>query len=264
MYPYIHITDKINISTYGLLFICGFLLAGLLCLRYAKSLGRDTDETIFAALFSIVGIGAGAKIFYVLSVLPGIIKNFGTFRTLLKDYPLAALSYTFGGLVFYGGLIGGAVTIYIYCKINKIDPNLQFSIMVPYFPLIHAFGRVGCFLAGCCYGVEYDGIFAVTFPPESECPGSRFPTQLCEVAVNIVIFAVLILLRKYKTKDGLTLTTVYTLSYTTARFFIEFMRGDAVRGVFGPFSTSQYISIALILIFTVVIFVRRHRRNRTA
>ncbi len=263
MLPYIEIGNVIRIPTYGLTFVVGFLLAAFLCIRFAKRLGRNTDETLFAALFAVVGIGVGAKLFYVLTFVPQIIRHPVHFWNALNNAPFQVLNLIFGGLVFYGGLIGGALAIYVYCKVKKIDANAQFMIMVPYFPLIHAFGRVGCFLAGCCYGVEYHGIFAVTFPEGSHCPGTRFPTQLCEVFVNLLIFVVLILLRKYKTKDGLTLTTVYTLSYATARFFIEFMRGDEIRGVFGPFSTSQYISLALIITFSAVAFFRLRRKSRT-
>ena len=112
--------------------------------------------------------------------------------------------------------------------------------VVPAFPLFHGFGRIGCFMAGCCYGVklatpaELFGIFTL----------DRLPVQLIEAGFEFLLFAVLLFCEKKQAKTD-TLQ-IYLITYAIFRFCIEFFRGDAIRGIFLGFSTAQWVSLAII------------------
>ena len=124
------------------------------------------------------------------------------------------------------------------------------DIFAPLIPLIHGFGRVGCFCSGCCYGKEYHGIFSVQFPynemiPElSDVP--RVPVQLLEAGMNFLVFGILMYIGKKGICKTGQMMGIYLIYYTIARFFLEMLRGDGIRGSIGIFSTSQLISILLL------------------
>ena len=112
-------------------------------------------------------------------------------------------------------------------------------------PLGHAFGRVGCFLVGCCYGHPYDGIFAVTYTRSQFAPNgvSLFPVQLLEAVLEFLIGIFLLAVgKKWK---GMTGLYWYLALYAVCRFLLEFLRADAERGIVAGLSTSQILSIAL-------------------
>ena len=130
--------------------------------------------------------------------------------------------------------------------------------IAPAIPFFHVFGRIGCHLAGCCYGMEYHGPFAVTFPFNefnTESAGvSRVPTQLMEVSFNFILFLVLYFYIKNKPKPGRPLG-IYLVAYSIMRFSIEFFRGDVGRGGFLLLSTSQWISLALLPVGLMLILM---------
>ncbi len=256
MYPRIVITDKISIPTYGIVFFAGFVLAVLILMHTAKKYDIYKNDVLYCSIYVVIGMGAGAKIVYFLSKVPRVILHFDTYKQLVQVSPADALGYLFGGLTFYGGLIGAIIGGYVYCRQYKIDGDKILFLVTPFIPFVHAFGRIGCFLAGCCYGREYHGVFAVVFPYNeadpilSSCP--RVPVQLMECAFNLIIFGVLLLLRN---KKGLKLTgrrllLLYLAMYAVGRFFLEYLRGDLDGGSYRYFSTSQIISIFIILFVT--------------
>ena len=244
MYPIIKL-GVINIPTYGLMAILGFSCAVLLFIKLAKRYEIQTDDCIYASIYCIVGVLIGAKLMNAISLLPRII----THMDVVKKYPFATLQQLFGGYVFYGGLIGGALGVVIYCKKFKLPLFSFMDAAAPVIPFMHAFGRVGCFLAGCCYGVEYDGFFSVTFPTTgytADIGGvPRIPTQLIEVVYDLILFVILFIYMKSKPKPGRGLG-IYVIAYTIMRFIIEFFRGDIVRGEMIGISTSQWVSLFLL------------------
>lgn len=128
-------------------------------------------------------------------------------------------------------------------------------------PFIHAFGRVGCYRAGCCYGMAYDGFGAVVYSPGTLAPYGipLFPVQLVEAALLILISVVLMCFTLQK-KTELTVP-MYFITYGIVRFILEFYRGDAVRGNYLFFSTSQWISIALIASGSAILFRVRAKKE---
>ena len=135
--------------------------------------------------------------------------------------------------------------------------------LVPALPLFHAFGRVGCFLAGCCYGIPAPaGWLGVTFPASAvEAPSGvpLLPVQLYEAAGCVLLFLLLDHLTDRGWPGG-RLLALYLALYAVFRFLLEFLRGDAVRGSLGPLSTSQVISLA-VLAGVLLAELLHHRRN---
>lgn len=257
MYPEIVINDNIAIPTYYSLFIVGFTIGVIICLKLNK---ENRDDILHSFAYAFLGIGVGAKAFYFFSMLPRIIVKFDSFLTICRISPLTALNFAFGGLVFYGGIVGAYLGIYIYCRQYKINHSEILHAMIPFAPFIHCFGRIGCFMAGCCYGIEYDGPLSVRFPESELVPDlsyvNRFPVQLLEATLDLVIFAILIYLGK-KISDGYIMLAYYGIMYAIVRFFDEFLRGDSIRGVYGFLSTSQIISIIIAIGMCVVLYKRK-------
>lgn len=249
MFPYIMLFDKFQIPLYGPVFFLGFLIAYLIGLILVPKYGISREDFTFGTIYSGIGLLVGAKVLYFLTKLPLIISSFDTYLKLLKLDWVAALNFAFGGLVFYGGLIGAVLGMARYCYHFKIPFVPYMDIYAPLIPLIHGFGRIGCFLAGCCYGIEYHGFGSIQFPYNELVPElsavPRVPVQLIEAGMNFGLSAVLFLLMKSKKMKPGQMLGIYVIYYTVVRYLLEMLRGDTARGEWGFISTSQIISILL-------------------
>ena len=160
------------------------------------------------------------------------------------------------GITFYGGMIGAAVMLYFLLLLTKKNTHYSkrewFDILTVPFIFFHAFGRLGCFFGGCCYGKYSDSIFAINFP-DNEKMGivhnglKCYPTQLFEV-IGLLLILLLIIHSKNKFRT-------YLFSYSTIRFLLEFLRGDDRGAVSGYLSPSQLISI-IVFCFAVAWKIR--------
>lgn len=149
----------------------------------------------------------------------------------------------------------------ICIRLLKIHMQKLEESVVPYIPLGHAIGRIGCLLAGCCHGFEYSGAFAVKNILFLE-GGTCFPIQAVEALLNIPIMAVLLLYSK-KERPKYSILSLYLLMYSVMRFFTEFFRGDEIRGGFWLLSTSQWISIALFTVCIPIFCIPKLRKIRS-
>ena len=263
MYPYIHIVGNFNIPTYGTLFLIGFIIAIFIGRHIGPSMGIGKDDAFYGMLYCAIGILIGSKVMYFVSKLPNVITNFSAVIKWAKTDFGGLMGYLFGGLVFYGGLIGAVIGIYRYCYHFRVSFKAFVNVYAPLIPLIHAFGRVGCFLAGCCYGMEYHGFGAVQFPSPDKFPMfdtdpvlssvPRLPIQLIEAGLNIIAFIILWTLTKKRRNKPMQTMGFYLVYYTVARFVLEFFRGDIERGYFGAITTSQWISLLLLPIAVILI-----------
>lgn len=173
-----------------------------------------------------------ARILFMIAMIPSM--NPVTINQLFRYFMN-------GGLVFYGGLFGTILGILVVSKFRKRNVKDVLNFAAPAFPLFHGFARLGCLLAGCCYGIEWSwGIIL------AEDPGVvRFPVQVFESLCDFLIFGYLIC-RKHRKLGNMK---SYLLSYAICRFVLEFFRGDIVRGIwFGGLSTAQYISILIVVV----------------
>ena len=224
----------LKIFTYGLLVATGFFAGILLAARWAKQDGLDQQKILDLLLYIIV-----------------------EYRYFLAN-PLEVLKFWKGGLVFYGGLIGAVAMAWYYMRKHSLPVWQVADILAPCVAVGQAVGRWGCFFAGCCYGTRTDVPWAITFTnPKSLAPLdiALHPTQVYLSINALVIFGILVWLRKRKKFDG-QVFWVYGILYSIGRFIIEFYRGDD-RGYAVPdaLSTSQFIGI-FVLGFSIYMLIR--------
>lgn len=263
MLPYFNIFGA-QFSTYTICTLVGILVSGFYVCRTAKKRGQDDNDFIVFMIISAVGVLIGGHILYGITKYPIIVElitNWSKYVTNFEDF-IGCLSVIFGGAVFYGGLLGGMVAGIIYGKIKKFDMNVFSDICAPMVPLFHCFGRIGCFLGGCCYGIESPIGFTVH---NNELvyglnDVNRFPVQLLEAGLNLLLFVALhYLLKNNKLKGKLFAT--YLICYAVIRFFDEFLRGDSYRGYWFGLSTSQLISIVIFVGAIIYIFIKSKKEQ---
>lgn len=230
------------ISSYSICVLVGAFIACPLAVWRCKKRGGDDISMIFVFLFGFIGAFIGMQLLYGIT-------NIKYWEELLKAKDFIdwckRFGIIFGGGVFYGGLIGGLIAGGISIRVQRLKPALYCDCAAFAIPLFHGFGRIGCFLSGCCYGKESE--YGITFTDsivESANGVPRIPVQLYEAAFEFALFAVIFVIF---CKDALKgkLLALYLLTYSVGRFMLEFLRGDDYRGFLFGLSTSQLISIAL-------------------
>ncbi|MCF7874000.1 MAG: prolipoprotein diacylglyceryl transferase [Candidatus Omnitrophica bacterium] len=248
MHPILFKIGPITIYTYGFFIFLGVLSGYLVSKKRAQEVGIKKE--FFSNIFFwtlIIGF-LGARIFYI----------FVNWQIFIKAPLTIALSRS--GFVFYGGVVFGLLSIFVFAKKYKIEFLKITDIFALIIPLAHSLGRLGCFFYGCCYGLPTQSFLGIKFPIES--PAGRLettviPTQLISAGFLFILFLFLFTFRNKINKIG-SLSSYYLLIYSSFRFIIEFFRGDP-RGFFLIFSTSQWIS--LILIFLAIIILGKKRSN---
>jgi len=261
MYPILIEIFGRQISTFGLFMIFGAAAAWIMI----KILDSKKDKDVpLVFLICICGGFVGAFLFRPITRIPEVIINWEQIRQIPF---MVFIPRFFGEIVFYGGLIGGAAAMLIYCRYFKVPMLPIADLFAPALAVAHGIGRVGCFFGGCCYGMPVQSThpFAMVFPPASIGAPAGVPllaTQLIEAACLFALAAILVFIYKKTAGTGLAVC-LYGLLYSVLRFIIEFYRGDSVRGIYGPLSTSQYISIALFAISLVLLYViiNKHRKR---
>lgn len=258
MCPYLYVFGY-PFSGYGIMVALGFLCCIAYCLiRYKKNREIDPATVIFLGLWTVLGVFVGSHILYGITNLDNIITILTHADEFFENFwvGLSLLGSQIGGMVFYGGLIGGAIAALIYLKTTKKDVGLYCDLLVPCIPLFHFFGRIGCFLGGCCYGIEFPIGFTYTNSLSEAANGvCRLPLPLIEAFFNLLIFILLAVLHSKNTIRKGSLWLAYAFTYPVVRFIDEFFRGDEIRGFWGPLSTSQWISLgifALALIYFII------------
>ncbi len=262
MYPFIHILGR-DIASYALFAAAGALLVFAWIFFASRFLGQSPEYCIYAGLIALIGVFLGAHLLYGATNIPNIVyafKHYGEFDGFWQfaRYLLDSV----GGMVFYGGLLGGMAAAYIYIKKKKLSLSDFSDIFAPAVPLFHTFGRLGCFFGGCCYGVEWEGGVTFTLSPLTDANGvARLPIQLIEASFNFILFIVLASMFCKKILKRRLFCT-YLLCYAPARFIFEFFRGDTLRGIWFGLSTSQWISIFIIAVTLLFLLVPRiHKRK---
>lgn len=254
MYPILNIY-KIKIPMYGLFITIGIIFALLVILKKSEYMGIKREDCFYASLYGVIGLIVGGKLLYIITIMDIIVKNIS--RIFERDYINAIFS---GGFVYYGGLMGVILMIYIYSKQYKINFLKLLDCMVLGFPLAYAIGRVGCFMAGCCYGIPSS--FGVYFNNSQVAPHGvkLFPIQLIDAFINLVFFLIFYFkIAKNKKYSG-HLIVIYLMFYSIERFILEFFRYDKERGIIFFFSTSQWISIIIFIVICILLAVKRQNR----
>ncbi len=230
-----------TVHGYGFFIAVGVLTGLWLACHRAKKKGLN-DDICFGLVLVAVFFGViGAKLLYMIV----------EWRDLIKD-PISVIASS--GFVVVGGLTVGMIAIFVYCRIKKVDGLTYFEHCLPSVPLGQAFGRIGCFMAGCCYGKETTCPIGITFTNSHFAPNhvKLLPTQLFSAGANFLHVIVLLLIARKVKKKGV-LTGCYFIFYSIGRFIIELFRDDP-RGSVGALSTSQFYGIFMLAfgIFMVV------------
>lgn len=256
MYPIIHIFGK-EVSSYGLMAVIGIFAVIIYTIIRAVKSKHDIPNRIGYVIFAFIMSFIGSALVYQISVID---QNLPLLKYLFSDFDYFA-SHFQSGFVFYGGLLGIPVGCLIFTKIIDMDTREFFRQTIPSIPLFHIFGRIGCFLAGCCYGCEsehFGVVFSNAITDVDDLP--RLPIQLIEATGNFIIFLVLCFHQKKKDKFYQS-AGIYYVSYGVMRFILEFFRGDLIRGIFGPFSTSQWFSLLIFIPLGIYCLVRNEDKN---
>ena len=177
----------LEIPMFGVMMMIGMLAAFILPWRTHRYI-RFSEDTLFsAALWAIICGLIGAKLLYWIVEIDQVIADPSYLLHTLRE-----------GFVFYGALIGGVLGVLIYSAKKKLPFFAFIDLFAPSLTLAQAFGRIGCFCAGCCYGCQTDGWCAVTFPAGSAAPAGipLLPTQLMESAFLFLLTIVLVLMLK--------------------------------------------------------------------
>lgn len=258
MYPYINIFG-FKATTYWACSVIGCLAVVLfLFIRNKRRKAFPWLDLFFMFLYGIVGAIIGAKLLHIITILPSIIANFDKIPWSL-DLVTQLLS---GGGVFYGGFYGMLIGVYRYCRTYKFSLKKLFALVTPAFPLFHFFGRIGCFLSGCCYGIEVEPQWGIVFTEAISAPNGvpLLPVQLIEAGCNLLLFFILLITEHFLQRKELNLF-IYMISYAVIRFILEFFRGDLIRGLWLGLSTSQWIAMFTVVI-SVVFVIRYIKQNR--
>ena len=154
--------------------------------------------------------------------------------------------------MFYGGLLGLLGSVALVAKIKNDELNHIYNYMAPAIPLFHAWARIGCLFAGCCYGKEWNWGVVMAATPDI----IRFPVQVAESICNVLIFITLLIYEKHHREEKHTLV-VYLILYAVCRFILEFFRGDQERGIWGIISTAQIISLGILFFLCIRVLVKK-------
>lgn len=245
----IHI-GPITLHMYGIMIAIGYVSAFLISEKRAKKRGMDTDILYGIFWCAIFGGALGSKLLYYIVNIREVIQN----PSMILDIQ--------NGWVVYGGIIGGVFASFLYFKYKKADFVSYLDLVLPAVAFAQGCGRIGCFFAGCCYGRETDAALGITYWQSAFAPNGvkLVPTQIYS---SIGDFAMAFLLMAYARKKPAKgkVTAGYCILYSIGRFIIEIFRND-YRGALGPLSTSQMISI-FILVLGIGIYVWAEKRHHT-
>jgi len=254
MYPILLRLDGFKLYAYGFFIAVGFVVGLVLAIRTARQKLIPVHRVVDLFFYTLLSSILGSRILFVLI-------NFDFFR----EHPSRVLSLWEGGLVFYGGLILAVVVSIVYMTWHRLPVWEMADLFAPPIALGLFFGRIGCFLAGCCYGKETCLPWAVVFKDSNSLARLNVPlhpTQLYDAANGLVIFVVLTWMEKRKAFSG-QVFWCFLFLYAITRFFIEMLRGDPRGFLLGDrLSPSQGIGILLAMVSLFVLFYLYRARRR--
>jgi len=250
---------------FGVMLALGFMAALVNWTFLGGKTGRDLNYCSDMLLWLMISGIVGARIAYVISEYKDFVHR-----------PMAVFYVHQGGLIYYGGLIGAGLALAVFARMRREKLMSVVDFVMTSIPLGHFFGRIGCFLNGCCYGGAYSGIFSVAYPRDSmpwkeqlrdgaitsgmdtTCP--VHPVQLYEAAFNLCLFFLLGWAYRNRKADG-RVTALYLMTYPVGRFFFEFFRGDARMPAIAGLSVAQAISAGLFVLGLGILLASYRGKN---
>lgn len=254
MYPVLFHIGTFSVYSYGLMIALG-AIGGVAYMTFQgkRDVGLTFDQANTLFLIIFVAAFAGGKAFLFLEE-----------PTHYWNHPMALFQGQ--GFVFYGSFLFAIPAMFWFFKKNRLDPYKMLDVMAVTTCIVHIFGRIGCFLAGCCYGTPTKSIFGVIFsdPACSADPKNipLHPTQLYEASFIFLVLLLLVFMRRNRIFYG-QLFLIYLILYAGGRSVIEMFRGDSIRGfiVKDVLSYAQFVALVVIIV-SLYIYSRWYKRNK--
>lgn len=246
MHPVLIKWGPITVNSYGFFIALAFIAALLWTTREVRQKNLDQGLLSNLAFFLVLGAIVGSRILYILLNLD-----------YFSSHPVEMLMFWKGGLVFLGGVILAAALAYWYLIIrHKQSPWPWMDALAPGLALGQGVGRIGCLMAGCCYGDVCELPWALKFPAQSLVPPylqntPLHPTQLYHSLAGFTSFAILLIIKRRIKRPGRLMGSLAVL-YALFRFNIEFFRAD-YRGTIGFLSVTQVLTIGVFALGLVII-----------
>ena len=239
----------LDIAYYGFIIAVAMALGVFVACKNAKLRGLRTDDIILLACYVLPLAVIGARIYYVIFADQSF-----SFVEILRIWD--------GGMAIYGGVIGGAIGVMLFCFIHKHNFLDVGDIAAPSLILGQSIGRIGCYFSQCCYGIEVTDPSLQWFPLSTQIGGTwHLSTMFYESLWDLLLFiALMLILRKGWVKQRGSIVGLYFIGYGVGRAWIEALRGDSL--YLGAIKVSQLLSIILIiagiaLILTMYILHRK-------
>lgn len=254
MFPDLFSIGPLTIHTYGLFVALGFITGILVTVRLGKKQGIPSQQVMDMAFVMMVWAIVGSRLLYV-------VINFGYYRA----HPLDAFKIWQGGLVFSGGLVAVAAAMTWYLRRHRLSFWAVGDLWAPALALGQAVGRIGCFMAGCCYGRPTDLPWGIVFGhPHTLAPPNipLHPTQLYSSLGGFVIFLVLCVLHAKRKFQGQVFLW-YLILHSTFRLLVERFRGDE-RGLLPgtDMTLTQFLATVILILAVVALFLLKSRQER--
>lgn len=256
MHPILVELGPITIRYYGLMYVIAFIVGFFLLAREVrrKGLPLSTEDLLDLLLWTIPSAIVGARLYYV------------AFRwDVYAHSPIDILKIWEGGLAIHGGVLAGALAVFLYARWKRVPFWGLTDALVPSLVLGQAIGRIGNLMNGDAYGIPTTLPWGLRFPADSPAgmayPGlATHPSMIYELILNLIIFATLWGIRKRGHRDGFS-TATYFILYAVARSIVSFTRGDSlwlgsIPGI-GPIRAAHAISVVFVIAFGILIWRRR-------
>src|SRR6478609_1126299 len=257
---------SLPLYSYGLMLALSLIVGWYITLALCERDGMDRTVMGRCYMWTAGAALAGARLLYVFTNL----DRFDNFLDIFKVWQ--------GGLVAYGGFLGGFVGAWVFCKVKGIRLLAWADCAVPSLCTGLMITRIGCLLYGCDFGKPFDGKWSITFPAGSPAfnqqrvegllPPSALhslpvhPTQLYESLNGLILLGLVFLVRRYRKFSG-EMFVAFTMGYAILRYYVEILRADEQRGMIGPLSTSQFIGVTTFLAGAALLayLFARYRKN---
>jgi len=244
MYPSFEVFG-FDVHFYSIFYMLALLASGAYFVYGNKDLRKYKEQLFDCYLYLIIGIILGAKLMYILVNIKDYIGDVTRLWTDLR-----------GGFLFYGGFIGACIAVYFYFRRHKLPVLDIIDSAATALPLGHAIGRIGCIFAGCCYGSPTNLPWGIIYP--TSCPIAPsgialHPTPIYEIILNLMLFAVILLIRKKVRLKG-AIMSIYLIGYSIQRFIVEFFRDD-YDTIFLNLTVAQLTSIAIFALAIIYYFI---------
>lgn len=236
---------RVTVTWYGIMMALAFLAGLWTASRRGLREGVPGERILDLGPWLIIGGIAGGRALYVFSY----------WREQFSGHALPEIFMVWrGGLVFYGGLIGASLACVLYARRRSIPLWKLADVLAPSIALGYVFGRIGCFMNGCCFGRACALPWAVHFPPEHKTyPQGVHPTQIYDSLLNLCFYAGLAWLYRRKKFDG-QVFAAYLIGYAFLRSFVEMFRGDYPQRYLGGWLTPAQLLSVLILAAGLVLW----------